>query len=496
MCGITGGVWTEPERAISRETLQRMTDVLRHRGPDDEGCYRSEWHLEPGGEARPGVALGHRRLSIIDLAGGHQPLSNEDGTVWSSSTAKSTTSATCGSGWKRPGTTSARTATPKCSSISTKTKGRSFLQHLVGMFALAIWDARQRQLLLARDRLGKKPLVYRHEPGRLLFASELKSLLQVPGVPREIDPQALDEYLTYQYVPHPRTIFRGIAKLPPGHYAVYRDGRLDVQPYWQPDFNVEEPLPADEYARQLRAAMTSAVELRLQSDVPLGAFLSGGIDSTIVVGLMPQLAAGPVRTFSIGFPVPEFDETRYARMAAEHFGTIHEEFHVEPDAIEILPKLVWHYDEPFADSSAMPTWYVSQLTRQHVTVALTGDGGDELFAGYPRYLAVWLAGGLDRLPAPARRLLAGEFWQRLPAGSAAEVARPAVEAVRRSARPSAGAALSGVDRHLRRRPGGRHSIPTSSLRRAAGCRSAGFLAAALARATAAIRSRRSVWPIC
>ena len=169
-------------------------------------------------------------------------------------------------------------------------EGPEFLEHLNGMFALAIWDAKRRQLLLARDRLGKKPLVYRHEPGRLLFASELKSLLEVPGVPREIDPQALDEYLTYQYVPHPRTIFRGIAKLPPGHYAVWRDGRLDVRPYWQPDFNVEDDRPAEEYADELRELLTSAVEMRLQSEVPLGAFLSGGIDSTIIVGLMSQLA--------------------------------------------------------------------------------------------------------------------------------------------------------------------------------------------------------------
>jgi asparagine synthase (glutamine-hydrolysing) len=295
--------------------------------------------------------------------------------------------------------------------------GPEMLSRLNGMFALAIWDSRRRQLLLARDRLGKKPLVYRCEPGRLLFASELKALLQVSGVPREIDPQALDEYLTYQYVPHPRTIFRGIAKLPPGHYALWRDGRLDVRPYWQPDFNAEEDLPDEEYARQLRALLTSAVEMRLQSEVPLGAFLSGGIDSTIVVGLMSKLMSEPVRTFSIGFPVAEFDETRYAREAARRFGAIHQEFQVRPDAMEILPRLVWHYDEPFADSSAVPTWYVSQLTRQHVTVALTGDAGDELFAGYPRYLAVWLAEGFDRLPTIMQRMLAGHYWQRIPSGT-------------------------------------------------------------------------------
>jgi asparagine synthase (glutamine-hydrolysing) len=292
-------------------------------------------------------------------------------------------------------------------------EGIEFLQRLNGMFALALWDARRQQLLLARDRLGKKPLVYRLEPGRLLFASELKSLLEVPGVPREISPQAIDAYLTYQYVPPPQTIFRGIHKLPPGHYAVYANGRLEVRPYWQPDFHREEELPAGEYVQRLR----SLVELRLQSEVPLGAFLSGGVDSSIVVGLMRQLTAGPVRTFSIGFPVPEYDETRYARLVARRFRTIHEEFRVEPRAMDILPKLAWHFDEPFADSSAVPTWYVAQLSRKYVTVALTGDGGDELFAGYPRYQAVWLAGGVDRLPGLLRRLLAGRFWQRLPTGA-------------------------------------------------------------------------------
>jgi len=417
MCGITGGVWTEPERAISRDTLQRMTDVLRHRGPDDEGGYCSDWQLDAGGASRPGVALGHRRLAIIDIAGGRQPLGNEDDSVQVVFNGEIYNFRQLRQRLEAAGHQFRTHCDTEVLVHLYEDEGPGFLQHLVGMFALAIWDSRQRLLLLARDRLGQKPLVYREEPGRLLFASELKSLLEVPGVPREIDPQALDEYLTYQYVPHARTIFRGIAKLPPGHFAVYRDGRLDVQPYWRPDFNVEEPRPAEEYVRQLRAAMTAAVESQLQSDVPLGAFLSGGIDSSIVVGLMRQLAAGPVRTFCIGFPVPEYDETHYARIAAEHFGTIHEEFRIDPRAVDVLPKLVWHYDEPFADSSAVPTWYLSQLTRQHVTVALSGDGGDELFAGYPRYQAVWLAHWLDRLPGPARRLFAGKFWQRLP-GSA------------------------------------------------------------------------------
>jgi asparagine synthase (glutamine-hydrolysing) len=393
-----------------------MVEVLRHRGPDDEDYFTSEFASPPGGEILPGVALGHRRLAIIDICGGRQPLQNEDGSVWVVFNGEIYNFRQLRQRLEAAGHRFRTQSDTETLVHLYEDEGPTMLSRLLGMFAFAIWDARKRQLLLARDRLGQKPLVYSLEPGRLLFASELKSLLEVPGMKREIDPRALDEYLTYQYVPHPRTILRGICKLPPGHYAIYRDDRLEVQPYWQPDFNAEDELPVEEWSRQLRAALTSSVESQLQSDVPLGAFLSGGIDSTIIVGLMSRLTDAPARTYTIGFPVPEYDETRYARAVADHFGALHEEFRVEPSAVEILPKLVWHFDEPFADSSAVPTWYVSQLTRQRVAVALTGDGGDELFAGYPRYQAVWLADKLDRMPGPLRRLLGGSYWQRIPAG--------------------------------------------------------------------------------
>ncbi|MEN6558755.1 MAG: asparagine synthase (glutamine-hydrolyzing) [Thermoguttaceae bacterium] len=412
MCGIAGAVWNDANDALEPATLQRMVDVLRHRGPDDEGTYLAET------QSGVGAALGHRRLSILDLAGGRQPLSNEDGSVWIVFNGEIYNFRSLRERLEAAGH---RFQTDHCDTETLvhlyEDEGCEMFSRLNGMFAMAIWDARRRRLVLARDRLGKKPLVYRHESGRLLFASELKSILEAPGVPREVDPLALDDFMTYQYVPHPRTIFRGIAKLPPGHCAIWQDGRLEVRAFWRPDLNWEDDQPARQYAEQLRALLTSAVETRLQSDVPLGAFLSGGIDSTIVVGLMSQLAREPVRTFSIGFPVAEFDETRYARVAAQRFGTIHEEFEVQPDAMAILPRLVWHYDEPMADSSAVPTWYVSELTRRRVTVALSGDGGDELFAGYPRYLAVWLAEGFDRLPSVLRRWLAGGYWQRLPSGT-------------------------------------------------------------------------------
>ncbi len=420
MCGITGAVWDDPAKAVDEATLGRMIAVLAHRGPDDEGAHLDRLAPQPaqaGQSGAVGAALGHRRLSIIDLAGGHQPMANEDGSVWVVFNGEIYNHRDLRRRLEGMGHRLRTHSDTETLVHLYEDEGPDMLRHLNGMFALAVWDSRRRQLLLARDRLGEKPLVYRHEPGRLLFASELKSLLQVPGVPREIDPQALDAYLTYQYVPHPQSILRGFAKLPPAHYAVYRQGRLDVRPYWSPDFNAEEPRPAADYAEELRELLTSSVAMRLESEVPLGAFLSGGVDSTIIVGLMQKLAGEPVRTFSIGFPVREYDETRYARIAAERFGTVHEEFRVEPDAVGILPKLVWHFDEPFADSSAIPTWYVAEMTRRHVTVALTGDGGDELFAGYPRYRAAWLAGGFDSLPSLVRRFAAARFWQRLPAGS-------------------------------------------------------------------------------
>ena len=415
MCGITGGVWTSESKSIDSSTLQRMVDVLRHRGPDDEGTYIAPLHVRPVYGTTPGVALGHRRLSIIDLCGGRQPLANEDSSVWVVFNGEIYNFRDLRKRLEGAGHRFRTTSDTEVIVHLYEDEGPGFLEHLNGMFALAIWDATRRTLLLARDRLGEKPLVYRMEPGRLLFASELKSILTVPGVPRELNPEALDAYLTYQYVPHPLTIYRGISKLPPAHVATYCEGRLEIRRYWQPDFQREEDRPEREYVDELRELLGSAVRMRLESEVPLGAFLSGGIDSTVIVGLMQRETKEPVRTFSIGFPVPEYDETRYARLVAGRFGCRHEEFRVEPDAIEILPQLVWHYDEPFADSSAIPTWYVAERTRRHVTVALTGDGGDELFAGYPRYRAVWLAQWFDRLPSLIRGAIAGAYWQRLPA---------------------------------------------------------------------------------
>jgi asparagine synthase (glutamine-hydrolysing) len=415
MCGIAGAAWTAEGAPLGRDVLQRMTDALRHRGPDDEGAYLCGVRTDLAHEPVPGVALGFRRLSIIDVAGGRQPLANEDESVWLVFNGEIYNYTDLRRRLEGNGHTFRTHSDSETIVHLYEDEGTDCFRHLRGMFALALWDARHRQLVLARDRLGKKPLVYREEPGRLLFASELKAILQVPGVPREVDPAAVDEYLVYKYVPPPNTILRGVRKLLPAHYAVWRDGQLSTGCYWTPDFQTERRRPRADYIDELRRTLATAVELRLQSDVPLGAFLSGGTDSSIVVALMKQASGERVKTFSIGFPVPEYDETGYAREVARHLDTDHHEFRVEPDGMEVLPKLVWHYDEPFADSSAVPTYYVSRMTREHVTVALTGDGGDELFAGYPRYSAVRMGECLDRLPGPLRGLISARFWQRLPA---------------------------------------------------------------------------------
>jgi asparagine synthase (glutamine-hydrolysing) len=406
MCGIAGAVWTDPDRALASQVLERMVQALRHRGPDEAGAYERGLRMQPPHGTMPGVALGHRRLSIIDVAGGHQPLANEDGSVWVTFNGEIYNHRALRSRLEGAGHAFRTQSDTETIVHLYEDEGLDFVDHLNGMFALAIWDARQRRLVLARDRLGEKPLYYRVEPGRLLFASELKSLLQVPGVERTVDPAALDAYLTYGYVPHPFTIFRGISKLAPAERAVFADGQFAVARYWQPDFEREDERPMDDYAAELSELMTSAVQMRLESDVPLGAFLSGGVDSALVVGLMQRLSNRPVKTFSIGFGEREFDETADARSTAERLGTEHHQFRVEPNSVELLPLLAWHYDEPLADSSAVPTYYVSKLTREHVTVALTGDGGDELFGGYLRYRAVQWASRLDWLPPGVRRLAA------------------------------------------------------------------------------------------
>jgi asparagine synthase (glutamine-hydrolysing) len=426
MCGIAGAAWAEHGRVLAEGDLAAMMGRLLHRGPDDAGTYRDAH-----------AALGFRRLSIVDLAGGHQPLSNEDGTVWTVFNGEIYNFPALRRRLEARGHVLRSKGDTEVLVHLYEDEGTGMFALLRGMFALAIWDAPRRRLVLARDRLGQKPLVYRVDGTRVVFASELKALLALPDrdVPRRVDPRALDLYLTYGYVPHPRTILEGTAKLPPAHHAVWHDGRLELTRYWAPDWNLERdpgpaPAPAPAHApgghvgenggedgdiAQLRATLGEAVREQMVADVPLGAFLSGGVDSTIIAGLMQRASSRPVKTFSIGFDDPAFDESAYAALAARHLGTEHHEFRVTPRAWETLSALAWQFDEPFADSSALPTWMVAQQTRREVTVALTGDAGDELFAGYDRYRAVALAAWLDRLPAGSRRVLSGPIARALPA---------------------------------------------------------------------------------
>jgi asparagine synthase (glutamine-hydrolysing) len=439
MCGIAGAAWTKEGQPISEAVAWDMTDVLSHRGPDDRGLYHSSAGVRlarndpqrPRSEppnGTPGAVLGQRRLSIIDLNSGQQPLSNEDGTVWITFNGEIYNYRELRPDLEARGHRFHTQSDTETIVHLYEEYGPACVERLRGMFAFAIWDDKHKRLFLARDRIGKKPLVYRHDPGRFLFASELKALLQCPGAPRVLDPFAVDLFLTYQYVPHPHCIFKGYQKLPPAHWALYEDGQLQLQRYWVPPFsdaihnppsNGDEPNRAtwtpDRWRSELRSTLTDAVRLRMRSDVPLGAFLSGGIDSTIISGLMQSLSSQPVHTFSIGFPVKQFDETIYAREAAAFLGTKHHEQIVEPHALSILPKLIWHYDEPFSDSSAIPTLYLSEMTRREVTVALSGDGGDEMFCGYDRYRAVQIAQRVDRLPIPIKKFLSAGIWQRFPA---------------------------------------------------------------------------------
>jgi asparagine synthase (glutamine-hydrolysing) len=398
-----------------------MTDAIRHRGPDAEGIYVSNL-------GQVGVALGHRRLSVIDLEAGKQPLTNEDQSLWIVFNGEIYNFQELRSELIAKGHQFSTHSDTEVILHQYEESGVECLQKFRGMFAFALWDAKQQMLFLARDRLGKKPLVYRHDAGRLIFSSELKSLLTIPGISRELNYQAVDDYLTYQYVPHPHSILKGFSKLPPAHYALYQQGKLTVKQYWippyadhkqtvygDPELDDSKQWDITKWQAKLRSTLTEAVKIRLRSDVPLGAFLSGGVDSTIIAGLMQQESSTPVHTFSIGFPVPKFDEREFASMAAKHLGTNHHEYLIEPHALDMLPDLVWHYDEPFADSSAIPTMYLSRMTRQEVTVALSGDGGDELFAGYDRYNAVALAQRFDMLPSFVKWGMGHPVWQKLPA---------------------------------------------------------------------------------
>lgn len=394
MCGICGIVSTDRTAVIEPTVIRRMRDTLAHRGPDDKGVYLA-----------PGVALGHRRLSIIDLRPeGRQPMANEDGTVQIVFNGEIYNFAEHYQ-WliARGHKFRSRTDTEVIIHLYEEL-GVRCLERLRGMFAFAIWDERKRCLFLARDRLGKKPLFYHFDGRRILFASEAKAILTYPGFVPEPDYAAIDSFIALGNIPGPHSAFKGMCKLPPAHYLLLADGKVKIQRYWRLAFTPKLELSEEEACAQIMNRLTEAVRLRMISDVPIGAFLSGGIDSSSIVALMAGLG-GRIKTFSIGFEESAYDETAYARSIARQFGTDHHEFVVRPEGQEILERMVWHYDEPFADPTALPTFYLCKMTREYVTVALSGEGGDENFAGYLHYTYDSLGRYLQRKPQPLRWII-------------------------------------------------------------------------------------------
>ncbi|MGH2976258.1 MAG: asparagine synthase (glutamine-hydrolyzing) [Solirubrobacterales bacterium] len=395
MCGIVGQARCDG-RAVSTDLVHSMCAGLEHRGPDSRGVH-----------AEGPIGLGIQRLAVIDLFTGDQPVHNED---------RSVTVVLNGEIYnyrelrERLIANGHRFATQGDTEVIAhlyEEQGAACVDSLVGMFAFALWDERDRRLLIGRDRLGKKPLFYAQRGGSISFASELWALLADAEIPREVDPQALDRFFTFGYVPSPHSAFRAIRKLPPASILTWEDGKLQIDRYWKLDYSSTLDVRSEEEAGELvRDALHRAVRRRMVSDVPLGAFLSGGIDSTAVVAAMAEQSRDPVKTFSIGFESESFDELPFARDVAERFGTDHHELVVRPDAVELLPKIIRHYGEPFADHSAIPSFYLAEMARRHVTVALNGDGGDEAFGGYSRYAHAAMMRRLDRVPVAMRRAVA------------------------------------------------------------------------------------------
>ena len=404
MCGIAGKFNLDPNQPVDGDRIDRMTTALVHRGPDGSGLYIG-----------PGIGLGHRRLSIIDLATGAQPLSNENETIWVTFNGEIYNFAEIRHDLEQRGHAFKTHSDTEVIVHAYEEWGVESVQRFRGMFAYAIWDEPRRRLVLVRDRLGVKPLYFSATKEGITFGSELKAIVQDPAVSREWSPAALDAYLALQYIPTPHTIYRDVFKLPAGHYLIAERGDYSVHRYWDLTFTGEDtPASEDELLAELSTLVDESVALRLISDVPIGAFLSGGIDSSLVVASMAATSSGRVETASVGFSEERFNELGYARSVARHLDVRMHEHVVTPDITDLLPRLVWHFDEPFADSSAVPTFYVSKAARQHVTVALSGDGGDELWAGYARHhVEQWEARARTRLGSTAS-VLAGSVASLLP----------------------------------------------------------------------------------
>jgi asparagine synthase (glutamine-hydrolysing) len=394
MCGIVGQARSDRVRPDAG-LIAQMCAALEHRGPDARGI-----HIDDG------VGLGIQRLRVIDLVNGDQPIFNEDRSIAVVLNGEIYNYRDLRSELEARGHRFASDSDTEVIVHLYEEAGPNFVRSLHGMFGLAIWDTRTRRLVLARDRVGKKPLFYSERAGCLSFASELNALMQDPEIPRDVAHDALDAYLAYRYVPAPLSAFRAVRKLPPASVLVFGDGRSTISRYWQLDYR-RKLILADprSYDEMIRDQLRKAVGRRMVADVPIGAFLSGGVDSSAVVAAMAEVSSGPVKTFSIGFSDDRFNELPRARLVAQLFATDHQDLVVRPNAVELLPKIVEHYGEPFGDASAVPSFYLSQMTRRHVTVALDGDGGDENFAGYSHYAANLLLERLDCLPQSVRRVL-------------------------------------------------------------------------------------------
>ena len=404
MCGIAGIVrWNN--RPVLEHEIRAMCGAMVHRGPDDEGIYLGD-----------GVAIGMRRLSIIDLDNGHQPVSNEDGSVWIVFNGEIYNYQELRRDLITRGHVFRTNSDTETIVHLYEEYGPGCVEHLRGMFGFAIWDTHKREMLLARDRLGIKPLYYAERDGELLFASELKPILQIDGVDRSLNWQAVGHLFTYLATPGDQSIVEGVKKLEPARVAIARQGRpLHVQRYWDVTFEPNENATEGELVEQLRAMLNESVVLHQVSDVPVGAFLSGGIDSSAVVAMMAKPAAGRFKTFSIGFAEAGFDELTHARAVAKQFGTDHYDLVLRPDAVQIVEDLTWYLDEPFGDTSAIPTYMVSKLAAEHVKVVLSGDGGDEIFAGYDKYIVEGRERAYDRLPGLVKKA-AGAVGALMPHG--------------------------------------------------------------------------------
>jgi asparagine synthase (glutamine-hydrolysing) len=406
MCGIAGKV--SLHGPVSEELVDGMCAQLVHRGPDSRGT-----HLEDG------VGLGVRRLRIIDLETGDQPIYNENRSVTVVLNGEIYNYRELRRDLERRGHSFSTKGDTEVIAHLYEEKGPDLVGDLHGMFAFAVWDRRHRRLVLARDRVGKKPLFYSDRGGSLSFASELRALVVDRDVSREIDPSSIGCYLSYGYIPAPWSIWRGARKLPPAHTLVWEDGRTEIERYWRLDYSRKRTADRRELEEELRRSIGAAVRRRMVSDVPLGTLLSGGVDSSIVVAEMAGAASEAVKTFSIGFEQAAYDELPRARLVARHFDTDHHELVVRPDAAALIPRVVRQYGEPYADSSAIPSFYVAELTRRSVTVALNGDGGDESFAGYLRHVATSLTASIEWAPRPLRRAFA-LVGERLPRQSSAK----------------------------------------------------------------------------